>query len=663
MLTGLVATSCALNEGEGEAQMSQAGVLVGNAVPPQIGPAQTGMNDEHRLVPNDFRLSTQQELGLTDTLPQYAAKCDAAIGITVPDFNCDNGTLVPTTNYANGKCDRPNRLNQECDPNSRFQVLANTTDAYIVAHCRKKGLGAGHYGDIAVIQHNNNTGATCFYQALGDLDGNVKAPSKGSSVWPWYSPASTASIQCVRCHDNGPIIRSPYLTQLTGTNKLPGAGEFSFNSNQPYSFVGEDFASWKAYKVEVSGNTCNGCHRMGVSNMFGYDDGVALDLGIRATAMSETAKNPHSLASPIWMTPGQIYYDADNAAAAQEIRNCALRRMESPLPNSSTCRITQYSLDPAPPPTQLALQNGWTNAPYSTRNAGVALVSGLVQFKGAIANGIDPVAFTLPSAFRPLTNVYVPVDLCNAHKGRLFIQPTGVVSVQAEGAFSDAQCFTSLEGASFALSAASFTALILGNGWTDAPFSTRNAAVTNVGGIVHLEGAIASGTPSPAFTLPIGFRPVTDVYVPVGLCGAHKGRLYIQPTGVVSVETEGAFSDAQCFTSLEGASFALSAASFTALALQNGWTNAPYSTRNAAVTNVGGIVHLEGAIASGTPLPAFTLPIGFRPVADVYVPVGLCNAHEGRLYIQPTGVVSVQTEGTFSDAQCFTSLEGTSFAL
>lgn len=317
------------------------------------------MNDEHRLVPDDFPLSTEQALGLTDTLPQYAAKCDAAIGITVPDFVCGNGTVVPTTNHANGKCDRPNRLNQECDPNSRFQVLANTADAYIVAHCRKRGYGAGRYGDIAVIQHNKTTGATCFYQALGDLDGNVKAPSKGSSAWPWYSPASTASIRCNRCHDNGPIIRSPYLTQLTGADQLPGAGDFSFNSNQPYSFVGEDFASWKAYKVEVSGNTCNGCHRMGVSNMFGFDDGVALDLGIRATAMSEVAKNPHSTASPIWMTPGSVFYDGGNAAAAQEIRNCALRREENPLPDSPSCRITRYTLDfqePAPPPTELAAE-------------------------------------------------------------------------------------------------------------------------------------------------------------------------------------------------------------------------------------------------------------------------------------------------------------------
>jgi hypothetical protein len=105
-----------------------------------------------------------------------------------------------------------------------------------------------------------------------------------------------------------------------------------------------------------------------------------------------------------------------------------------------------------------------------------------------------------------------------------------------------------------------FTALILLNGWTNAPFSTRNAAVEELGGIVHLEGAIGNGTSPVAFTLPAAFRPTTDVYVPVDLCNSTNGRLLIQPGGTVTVETEGGnFANAQCFTSLEGVSYALNA--------------------------------------------------------------------------------------------------------
>jgi hypothetical protein len=317
--------------------------------------------------------------------------------------------------------------------------------------------------------------------------------------------------------------------------------------------------------------------------------------------------------------------------------------------------------------TPLTLQNGWTNAPYSTSVAEVASISGIVRLKGAIATGgTNPVAFTLPSAFRPATSVYVPVDLCSATNGRLDISPSGVVSVQAEGGtFSNAQCFTSLDGVSFAKSATSFTSLTLKNGWTNAPFSTSAAQARTISGIVHLKGAIATGGTNPvAFTLPPAFRPATSVYVPVDLCNATNGRLDISPSGVVSVQAEGGtFSNAQCLTSLDGVSFAKSATSFTSLTLKNGWTSAPFSTSNAAVRTISGIVRLKGAIATpGTNPVAFTLPSGFRPATTVYVPVDLCNGTNGRLYIQPSGVVTVQSEGTFANAQCFTSLDGASFA-
>jgi uncharacterized repeat protein (TIGR01451 family) len=287
--------------------------------------------------------AVQEHALALDSLQQYAATCDLATGVTVPDFDCDAGTEVPISHFAGGNCDRPNRLNQECDPGSHFQVLTNTPDAVVVAHCRKRGLPAGQYADIAVIQYNRNNGATCFYQALGvDLPGQVKAPSQGLPAWRWETPLSTASIQCARCHDNGQLIRSPYITQNMGSNTMPGAGDFSFNSNQPYSFVGAEFASWRAYKVEVAGNTCNGCHRMGTNNL-SQGGGTAVDFGIRATAPSEAHKNPHSPDSPIWMTPGQITFSPANAAAANAIRNCALRKNENPLPNAPDCKIEQFA--------------------------------------------------------------------------------------------------------------------------------------------------------------------------------------------------------------------------------------------------------------------------------------------------------------------------------
>jgi hypothetical protein len=102
--------------------------------------------------------------------------------------------------------------------------------------------------------------------------------------------------------------------------------------------------------------------------------------------------------------------------------------------------------------TPLALQNGWFNSPFGTAAPAVRTISGIVHLRGAIAtSGTNPVPFTLPAAFRPASAVFVPVDLCTATNGRLQIEPTGVVTVQAEGgAFANAACFTSLDGVSFA---------------------------------------------------------------------------------------------------------------------------------------------------------------------------------------------------------------------
>src|SRR5580704_1870856 len=318
--------------------------------------------------------------------------------------------------------------------------------------------------------------------------------------------------------------------------------------------------------------------------------------------------------------------------------------------------------------TALTLINGWTNAPFSTSNAAVRIVTGIVHFKGAIATtGTNPQPFTLPAGFRPATDVFAQVDLCVSTNGRLHIQTSGAVTVEAEGGtFSNAACFTSLDGVSFARNSTGFTALTLINGWTNAPFSTSNAAVRIVTGIVHFKGAIATtGTNPQPFTLPAGFRPATDVFAQVDLCVSTNGRLHIQTSGAVTVEAEGGtFSNAACFTSLDGVSFARNSTGFTALTLINGWTNAPFSTSNAAVRIVTGIVHFKGAIATtGTNPQPFTLPAGFRPATDVFAQVDLCASTNGRLHIQTSGAVTVEAEGgTFSNAGCFTSLDGVSFA-
>ena len=92
----------------------------------------------------------------------------------------------------------------------------------------------------------------------------------------------------------------------------------------------------------------------------------------------------------------------------------------------------------------------------------------------------------------------------------------------------------------------------------------------------------------------------------------------------MSVEAQSAFSDAQSFTSLEGAWFALSSSGSTALTLQNGWST---YTRAPAVSVSNGIVRFQGAMStSGTNLYPFVLPGGFLPAASIYAKVKFASS-------------------------------------
>jgi hypothetical protein len=284
--------------------------------------------------------ANQRSIGVSDTLGDYAAKCDAAIGLTVRGFSCEDGVEVPGQGTVpdGSLCDRPNVLHGKCDPGSKFQVLARNADAAVVAHCRKVGLSTndadngrdrGMYSDIAVIQYNKSNGAICFYQALGRLDGrNVPPPSAGESAWHWIGPKGTQNIGCTGCHDNGGFIRSPYLAQL---NLLPSTAEGFDNLHTPLRYVGLDYATDRSWSVDApapacpSGENClrcNSCHRLAVNNNRDGKGGTAIDFAMKATARTQLSKTMHSAASPIWMRPGQVDYSAQAEADATAFRDC-----------------------------------------------------------------------------------------------------------------------------------------------------------------------------------------------------------------------------------------------------------------------------------------------------------------------------------------------------
>lgn len=310
-------------------------------------------------------------------------------------------------------------------------------------------------------------------------------------------------------------------------------------------------------------------------------------------------------------------------------------------------------LDPLSP---LTLVNGWTPTVYGTANPAAGVVDGSVVFRGAVMDGTNGHIATLPEGMRPTTTVYLPVDLCGGVPGRLTVNTAGQVTVSAT-AFGDAQCFTSLDGASFTLGPA--TRLTLRNGWINREYGTRPAKARLTNNTVRLSGAISRGTRATAFQLPEGMRPNRPTYVAIDLCNGAVGRLLILPTGKVKVQSATDFDTASCFASLEGATFRLSAPN--PLATLNNWTSAAFGTRASKAAVSGPTIHLVGGVNGGDDSLVTVLPEGLRPNATVYVRTNLCGAAPGRLIIESNGEVRAASPTDFTDAQCFTSLDGVSF--
>lgn len=318
------------------------------------------------------------------------------------------------------------------------------------------------------------------------------------------------------------------------------------------------------------------------------------------------------------------------------------------------------------PPAQIDLQliNGWQKGPTTQRIPTVRVGNGIVRFASMIAtahNNTHP--FVLPAGYRPAHTVVLPVDMYGPTNGSLRITPDGTATVRAESNFYFAQKTTSLEGVEFALNGSGATPLTLIDGWQKVTGAAAPSART-VGGVVYLAGAITTtGTNAYPFQLPPSFRPAKVVYVAADTNNATNGRLNISPDGTVAVEGAGADNtNALAFTSLDGISFARNSTGYTPLALINGWQNGEYSTGRVGVRLINGIVHLRGAVSNGTDVHPFVLPDGFRPSDPMNVKADLCNGANGALFITTTGSVEIQEEShQFSDAQCFTSLDGISF--
>jgi hypothetical protein len=265
----------------------------------------------------------------------YATACRVAIG-KIPAFSCADGMPVPITadgapvNAKPGlECDRPALLDNgpgsdgQCVPNSRILSLS-TPSAQITVMCRQKHIRSSSsllFDEIDVIAHNPATGATCWFQALGDKDapveGRAPSPTQAADNRYWRAPRDVAATGCGLCHDAGPFVFSPFVGQVWDQMPVDPFGPYFHVDPRTFGF-----SAWPTSMIAPRDNACLGCHRIGVGASCGS---LTLSMTGRATPVGADTWAKSFLGShamPPGFTESPAAWEGIYAASVDQIHSC-----------------------------------------------------------------------------------------------------------------------------------------------------------------------------------------------------------------------------------------------------------------------------------------------------------------------------------------------------
>ena len=203
--------------------------------------------------------------------------------------------------------------------------------------------------------------------------------------------------------------------------------------------------------------------------------------------------------------------------------------------------------------------------------------------------------------------------------------------------------------------------LTLRNGWasSQSQYGSGNPAVAVQRGIVYLSGSMhqASGTSTQFATLPRGFRPRHNLWLPVYSFSGTEGSIEIAATGQMF-----AFgADVTAYTSLAGISYPVRSVRLHNLHLLDGWTSSQsqFNSGNPAAGVQGGVVYLAGSMhgVSATGNLFATMPAGLRPARNMFVPAYTFGGAPGGIAVSLAGRMFAfgQADGNY------TSLAGISY--
>jgi hypothetical protein len=330
----------------------------------------------------------------------HAQECAQALG-PIPGFDCiEDADPVPvlvdgvqaTSNPST--CDTPSLLEGSCNIWTRAGSKPGTNhdgslkpEVTFAFTCRSSDDQAptdegGVYHDVAMIGHNADTGATCYFQSFPD--GRVRyfpSPNTAESTpdygtMPaedrWDEPASTANINCQRCHSADPWIHSPWIDQVESRHDAPSPiVPWTGSNDSPYHIVGTAFLDWEMSYFDLPDNACTSCHRIGTRGCNTFVDYSAGDNSFMP--LSTTTQGVP------WMPPA---FPGDDATwegiwrdPVEEILDCCANPSNPSCNRTPTPEGTRY-IDPLAPTSIPLIDTGITPLPCGLPDADIASAVG-----------------------------------------------------------------------------------------------------------------------------------------------------------------------------------------------------------------------------------------------------------------------------------------------
>lgn len=192
----------------------------------------------------------------------HTAACEAALG-PIPAIDCDASVLVPVVPLSDGTCDRPSLISG-CTPGSRAGSARNAQGSVFHWVCRHidPATPGGWYDDIALIGHDPARGAACFWGAPADGARRSGAmPHPGDDDGYWAELPELAELRCRACHDNDPILVTPWYEASGVVDNDPLAPFTLLFADELEALApGGWRPGWRLVHPEAA--PCTTCHRL-----------------------------------------------------------------------------------------------------------------------------------------------------------------------------------------------------------------------------------------------------------------------------------------------------------------------------------------------------------------------------------------------------------------